>query len=160
MTFDVQEKTGEHISDSGTTDINEKLISNLRGLGHTIRFLYEGRGSQKRILIILLEVGSITQRALTARLGIQPGSASEVLAKLEGAGLITKTISSTDRRTAKICLTNKGELLAREAAGQRKRRHEEMFSCLSEAEKKSLLALTQKLYDDWGNRYPGKARKN
>ena len=64
-------------------NINDKLIMNLRDISHTMRSLYEGRGSQKRILIILHEVGKITQRALTERLGIQPGSASEVIAKLD-----------------------------------------------------------------------------
>ena len=35
------------------TDMNDKLIINLRDLGHIMRFLYEGKASQKRILIIL-----------------------------------------------------------------------------------------------------------
>ena len=34
-------------------NINDKLIMNLRDISHTMRSLYEGRGSQKRILIIL-----------------------------------------------------------------------------------------------------------
>lgn len=55
-------------------DINDKLIINLRDISHTMRYLYEGKGSQKRILIVLDEIGSnITQRELTQRLGIQPG---------------------------------------------------------------------------------------
>ena len=87
-----------------SADVNDRLIINLRDMGQTI-LLYEGKGSQKRILIILLEVGSITQRALTSRLGIQPGSASEVIAKLENAGLIQRTVSTDDRRTANIRLT-------------------------------------------------------
>ena len=81
-------------------DINKKLIINMRDLNHVMRSLYEGKASQQRILIILNEVGSITQRDLTMRLGIQPGSASEILSKLENAGLIQRAISETDRRTA------------------------------------------------------------
>ena len=64
-------------------DIPKKLIINLRDINHVMRSLYEGKGSQKRILIVLNEVGNITQRELTERLGIQPGSVSEVIAKLE-----------------------------------------------------------------------------
>ena len=137
-----------------SADTNSKLIINLRDLSHTMRSLYEGRGSQKRILIILREVGIITQRELTKRLGIQPGSASEVLMKLESSGLITRTESETDRRTTNIMLTERGECLALEAAEQRKQRHSEMFSCLSEDETTKLLALLEKINADWNQRYP------
>ena len=71
-----------------TLGMNDKLILNFHDIGHTMRHISEGKGSQRRILIILLEEGSsITQSELTQRLGIQPGSASEVLGKLESAGL-------------------------------------------------------------------------
>lgn len=134
-------------------DINDKLIINLRDISHTMRSLYEGRGSQKRILIILKETGTITQHALTKRLGIQPGSASEVIAKLENAGLIIRVPSETDRRTVDVALTEKGKGLAIEAAAQRSRRHEDMFSCLSEGEKEELLSLLEKVNADWEQRY-------
>ena len=120
-----------------------------------MRFLYEGKGSQKRILIVLNEMGRTTQRELTERLGIQPGSASEVIAKLEIAGLITRTMSETDRRTMNIELTEEGKKLACEAVEQRNRRHEEMFSCLSEEDKDLLLSLLEKMNADWQTRYQG-----
>lgn len=135
------------------TDINDKLIINFRDINHTMRSLYEGRGSQKRILIVLLKAGTITQRALTERLGIQPGSASEVLSKLEKSGLIVRAESEADRRTTDITLTKQGKALAEEAAAQRKQRHEEMFSCLTDAEKNRLLELTEKVNKDWWERY-------
>lgn len=139
-------------------DTNVRLVMNLRRVGHMIHFLYEGRGSQKRILIILCQEGNMTQRELTERLRIQPGSASEVIGKLENAGLIVRTPSRTDRRTADICLTESGKIEAQKAAKQRKARHEEMFSCLLPEEKETLLALTEKLNHDWAERYGG-ARK-
>lgn len=134
-------------------DINDKLIINLRDLGHIMRFQYEGKASQRRILIILNEVGEITQRELTERIGVQPGSASEVIAKLESAELIVRTQNPVDRRTTDIRLTDKGRTLASETAGQRKQRHREMFSCLSESEKQELLLLMEKVYADWELRY-------
>lgn len=140
-------------------DTNDKLIMNLRDLSHTMRALYEGRGSQKRILIILNETGTITQQELTWRLGIQPGSASEVIAKLEGAGLLMRTPSESDRRTTDIVLTREGKKQAAEALEQRKRRHEEMFSCLSEKEKEELLSLLEKVNGDWESRYQNMERK-
>lgn len=134
-------------------DIDKRLILNLRDLGHIIRFLFEGKGSQKRVLIILQEAGGMTQRELTRRLGIQPGSASEVIGKLEHAGLIRRTPSGEDRRTVDIQLTESGRVQAGEAARQREERHREMFSCLSEEEKGELLALAEKLNKDWDSRY-------
>ncbi len=139
-------------------DTDNKLIINLRDLGHMIRFLFEGKGSQKRILIILHETGGMTQRELTERIGIQPGSASEVIGKLENAGLIQRTLSQSDRRTADIRLTEAGQLQAEEAIRQRKKRHQEMFSCLSEEEKQTLLTLTEKINTDWDSRYRNNER--
>ena len=134
-------------------DRNRKLILNFRDINHTMRSQYEGRGSQKHVLIVLLETGTITQRRLTERLGIQPGSVSEVLAKLEKGGLIVRTESPDDRRTTDIVLTEQGKLQAEEALMQRRIRHEEMFSCLTEEEKCTLLILLEKVNGDWKKRY-------
>lgn len=120
-----------------------------------MRSLYEGRGSQKRVLIVLNETGTVTQRELTQRLGIQPGSASEVIAKLESMGLVERTLSEADRRTANISLTDAGRHQAEEVLEQRQRRHEEMFSVLTAGEKEQLLSLLEKVNDDWKIRYPG-----
>lgn len=142
-------------------DINDKLIIHLRNISHTMRFLYEGKGSQKRILIILNDIGSsITQRELTRRLGIQPGSASEVIAKLESTGYIKRTLGKTDRRTTDIVLTSLGKSAAAQAKEERIRRHEQMFSCLSEDEKNRLLSLLEKIDADWEQRYRGTEESN
>jgi len=134
-------------------NINRKLVINLRDISHTMRFLYEGRGSQKRVLIVLSEAGTITQRELTQQLGIQSGSASEVIAKLEQTGLVVRSPSETDRRTTNISLTEEGARQARTALEQRKLRHEEMFSVLTGEEKEQLLYLLEKVNGDWEERY-------
>lgn len=134
-------------------DVNGKLVINLRDASHMMRGLYEGRGSQRRILIVLDETGTITQRELTERLGIQPGSASEVISKLESAGLVMRSPSETDRRTADISLTEKGKEQAEEAKRQRFQRHKEMFSVLSDEEKSRLLVLLERINQDWETRY-------
>lgn len=156
-------KRHEHITrcevHCSAADINDKLIINLRDISHTMRYLYEGKGSQKRILIVLDEIGSsITQRELTRRLGIQPGSASEVIAKLEGEGYIRRTPSETDRRTTDVALTAEGKSAAAQAKEERVSRHEQMFSCLSEDEKDQLLSLLEKVREDWEKRYQKKER--
>lgn len=141
-------------------DANRELIINLRDLSHTMRFLYEGRGSQKRLLIVLLEAGGkLTQRELTSRLGIQPGSASEIIGKLENAGCICREPNARDRRTWDIRFTEKGREAAQAALDQRILRHREMFSCLSDQEKDQLLSLMKKLNEDWETRYPESRRE-
>jgi len=134
-------------------DVNNEIIRNLWDISHTMRRISEGKGSQKRILIILREMGMVTQRELTRQLGIQPGSASEVIGKLEAAGLIIRTPSQTDHRTADIRLTDSGVTSAEEAAGQRANRHEKMFSCLSSEEKRILLDLLEKINTSWEEQY-------
>lgn len=74
--------TGKQESKYQELDVDNKLIMNLRDLGHTLRILFEGKGSQKRILILLYEAEGMTQRELTEKLGVQPGSASEVIGKI------------------------------------------------------------------------------
>ena len=61
--------------------------------------------------------------------------------------------SEQDRRTADILLTEEGKRQAQQAVGQRNRRHEQMFSCLSKEEKAQLLSLLEKVNRDWENRY-------
>lgn len=134
-------------------DRNNKLIWNFRDIGHTMRQISEGRGSQKRILILLRETKGMTQKELTTRLGVQPGSASEVLNKLEQAGLILRTPSETDHRTTDIRLTPDGEALAKEASAKRAERHEQMFAVLSEEEKDALIALLERVNAHWDQVY-------
>ena len=134
-------------------DQNNKLIWNFRDIGHTMRQISEGRGSQKRILILLRETKGMTQKELTARLGVQPGSASEVLNKLEQAGMILRTPSETDRRTMDIRLTPDGEGIAKEASIKRTERHEQMFAVLSDEEKDTLIGLLEKVNAHWAQVY-------
>ena len=146
-------KPSEHKKKYHTLDRDNKLIWNIRDMGQVIYALAEGKGSQSRILIIINQAETITQRELTERLGVQPGSASEVIGKLESAGLVTRTMSEQDRRTSDIKLTEAGKEKAKEAAEQRKQRHTEMFSCLSEEDKADLLMLLEKVNHDWRHRY-------
>ncbi|MGN0778261.1 MAG: MarR family winged helix-turn-helix transcriptional regulator [Aristaeellaceae bacterium] len=134
-------------------DINNRLTLSLWDVLHTMRAISEGKGSQKRILMMLLETGPVTQKELTALLGIQPGSASEVIGKLETAGLISRSPSPEDRRTTDVCLTEAGRNAAREAMAVRAKRHETMFSCFSPAEKRTLLAMLEQLNTFWEEHY-------
>ncbi len=126
-------------------DVDDKILLNLRDLGQKIPFLYEGKNSQRRALIILRKTGSVSQRKLTELLNIKPGSMSEILTKLANKGLITRTPSEYDRRTSIISLTEKGIQIADEASEFRSERRVEMFSYLDDIEKITLLNLLEKI---------------
>ena len=132
-----------------TLDTDGKLLALLHESGHTAHFLFDGKGSQNRILHILAKEGAMTQRALTEHLGIQPGSASEVIGKLEKAGLILRVTSDEDRRTADISLTDAGKAQAEEHTAKQREKLREMFSALTEEEKESLLKILEKLNISW-----------
>lgn len=143
--------------------INEKLIYNFLNIHCAMRAQYEGRGSRSRVLIVLNGAGPITQKALTERLELQPGTVSGILAPMEALGLIERRANPDDRRTALIVLTEAGRQAAQQAADLRLRRHQEMFSCLSDAEKQALLALLETVNADWMARYqaqPDEADRN
>lgn len=134
-------------------DIDNKLVFNLRDLGHRIRDFSDGKAGQSRILSILKESQPMTQSSLTEQLGVQPGTVSEVLGKLENAGLIIRTPSQQDRRTSIIELTASGLEAAETAMEQKQQRQAEMFSCLSEEEKNTFLVFLETLNHDWHLRY-------
>lgn len=142
-------------------DTNGKLMQNLWNVVHVLQHTSGGRGSQNRILTILLRNRIVSQAELTEHLGIQSGSASEVLSKLESAGLIVRTESEEDRRTVNITLTPMGEEKAAIALAEREKKKRDMFSVLSEEEKAVLLSLLEKMTAHWLELYgePGKRGK-
>ena len=133
-----------------------KLMINFRYVSRTMRSQFEQKAGQKRILFLLNEQGTLTQRELTEQLGVRPGSASEILSKLENAGLIARTQNESDRRTVDVSLTEAGAAAAAESAETRGRHSEEMFACLTGEEQLALLSLLEKIHADWESRYPGR----
>lgn len=133
--------------------INEKLFTLLGRLGRIGHGAFNGKSSQHRILHILSKSEHMTQRELTAQLGIQPGSASEIIKKLESAGLITRQTNSEDRRTVDIALTDAGK--AQAEAGSAQNANHALFESLTDEEKQQLLVLLEKLGQDWHHRLRG-----
>ena len=131
--------------------IDEKLFALLNRLGRTGHGASNGKSSQNRILQILRRSGCLTQRELTEQLGIQPGSVSEILKKLEAAGLITRQSNTEDRRTVDIALTSAGKTQA-EASISHSANHA-LFENLTDDEKQQLLSLLEKVDRDWHRRF-------
>ena len=131
---------------------DDKCFSMLQELSHICRFRFQSKGSQGRILQILLSDGPMTQRDLTRCLDIQPGSVSEVLGKLQKNGLIERTEDDHDRRTVMVSLTEKGREKAEDGPDKQADGQHDMFAILSPEEKTSLLSTLEKLYSDWRER--------
>ncbi len=128
-----------------TLDNDAKLGMLFHRVHRMNRFFFEYHGGQHRILAVLAHDGDMTQRELTEKLGIQPGSASELIGKLERSGWITRTESDEDRRTADVHLTESGKAHLDES-----RQHKpELFSALNDDEKAQLVSLLEKLCADW-----------
>jgi DNA-binding MarR family transcriptional regulator len=142
------EKSVITASDYENKDVNDKILLNIRVLEQKIHFLYEGKKSQRRVLILLRENGSMTQREMTEKLNIKPASASEVLTKLANKGFIIRVPSSIDKRTMVISLTDEGAKIADEAYRYRSLRIVEMLSCFDDEEKDVLLSLLEKMNTD------------
>lgn len=124
------------------------LYGLMRQSGHYL--FHRARGNeahgQERILRILSETGGMSQRELQCRLGIQPGSVSEILSKMEEKELIARARSSQDGRRMDLVLTDKG----RERAAQlRKDDAEELFQALTPKEQEQLKVLMTKLVTSW-----------
>lgn len=134
-------------------DIDEKLFFMLGKLGRMSHGAHGGKDSQNRVLHMLLRSGGMTQRELTERLDIRPGSASELIKKLESAGLITREANDEDRRTVNISLTEAGKAQVEENRKRFKDTNRALFETLSDEEKAQLLALLEKLAHDWAQRF-------
>ena len=80
---------------------------------------------------------------------IQPGSLSEVLSKVEGAGLVERRRCEDDRRNFEIRLTEEGVKQAEAFERDRQDMAELLFETLDEQEKETLSGILAKLHDHW-----------
>ncbi len=126
------------------------VLHDLGFFGHYLHVNAGGRSGQQHILVKLRQNGDhMTQRDLQEISHISSGSLSEVLAKLEGAGLIRRTRSDEDRRQLDIVLTDEGRLQADERIEWRRDFESRALSCLSETEQEQLTDMLDRLVDHW-----------
>ena len=102
------------------------------------------RVSRQRVLSLLAQRGEMPQRELREALGVQAGSFSELAARLEERGFLTREQDPADRRRILLRLTDAGrERAARDAQA----RDQELFCALNQEEQAELRALLQKIAD-------------
>ena len=107
---------------------------------------YRGQG---RILGLLLDNGTLTQKELIEITGRTSATLSEQLDSMEQNGLIVRTRNEQDKRNVDVTLTTFGQSAAKEARAYRLSKAETRFGFLTDEEKEQLLALLSKLHDAW-----------
>ena len=139
--------------------VSEKLYSLFIRCSHALsRGHHQNTGmhpSQQRILLLLASSDKITQHELLDIMQIRAASLSELLTKLEGKGLISRTKSDGTKRGIDVEITDLGETVVSEYAHNHQENTNELFSALSEDEQQLLVQLLSRLIEDWHNRNHG-----
>lgn len=139
--------------------VSEKLYSLFIRCSHALsRGHHQNTGmhpSQQRILSLLASNDKITQHELLDIMQIRAASLSELLTKLEGKGLISRTKADSTKRGIDVEITDLGEAVVSEYAHNHQENTNELFSVLSEEEQRLLVQLLSRLIEDWHNRNHG-----
>lgn len=127
-----------------------RILTGLGYCGHYMHFHRGGRSGRAPILCLLEKHGStMSQQALGASFDLKAGSLSEILSKMEGGGLITRTRDPQDRRQLTVCLTEAGAEAARLETEARIRFRTRAFSNLSAEEQEQLADLLDRVRTRW-----------
>jgi DNA-binding MarR family transcriptional regulator len=101
--------------------------------------------SQSLVLSILAGREALSQRELQQMLGIQPGSLSELLSKLEGKGYLVRE-KAGDRRGNLLRITEEGRKAIPSAD---EGPEDDPFAALTDQEQDQLVLLLRKLLSNW-----------
>ena len=124
------------------------LLTLFHRCAHQLHHIRKNCG-QGRILILLNEKGTLTQRELIELTGRRSATLSEQLDCMDKANLITREKNAADKRNVDVRLTAAGKEAAIEAAQKRLKNADMLFGSLNPAEKRQLLKLLTKLQEHW-----------
>ncbi len=150
--FEPEEERREHYASLG---LREKVTFQLKALGHILRMMPETRDGQNRVLSILLEKGTLSQRELMELADIRSASLSELIAKLEMNGYVRRVPNPRDRRSMSVFLTEAGALAARALRDSRT----DLYEGMTDGELENLLRVLEGLGDRWHAMLPGAAAR-
>lgn len=134
----------------GQRDPELSILRKLGYFGYYLHVHWGGRNGKQHILIELLaHDGQMTQRDLQEASCITSASLSEVVAKLEAEGLVTRERSEADRRQLSVTLTEAGTGRARELLESRLDFERRAFDCLAPEEREHLLETLDRVAERW-----------
>jgi DNA-binding MarR family transcriptional regulator len=99
------------------------------------------------ILEILREKGPCKMGDLARTLNFTMSAVTSIVDKMVKLGLVKRERSRKDRRVVRVSLVKKGEETAKKVVNERKHMASEMFSVLTEAERKEYLRMFGKVYE-------------
>lgn len=130
--------------------MTREILRDFAFFGHYLYKHAGGRGGKKFVLAALHKSGGkLLQRDLLERASISPAALSEVLAKLEGGGLIVREPYELDRRQLIIELTEEGAHCAELMCKEREEFELNALSCLSPEEQGTLKTLLTTIRNHW-----------
>ena len=142
-------KTEEIVISPKELTIEWRLMELLKKSKQALRHIKGYPQGQGRILSLLLDHGSMTQRKLLDYTDIKSSSLSELISKLKKDGYIIRIKSDEDKRNREISLTPAGILKAQTNRCQQNECKMELFSMLTDEEKQQLELTLTKLLTSW-----------
>ena len=100
-----------------------------------------------RLLECAAANSNVSSRELCEALDVRPSSLSEMLARAESEGWITRAVDEEDRRVQRIDLSPKGKSFVAEMEAAREKDYQRKTACFSEEEKAQFCALCNRLSD-------------
>lgn len=123
------------------------LLNLLRMTGHLALTRPGLRSGQYRLLSVLADGSARPQRQISELLKIQPGSLSELVAKLEQAKAVVRQRSDEDRRAILVQITQTGLARLQHMQQSLDIDRSELLCALTDEEKAKLTELLQKLLE-------------
>lgn len=136
---------------NGEDKLAKRILSGLGFCGHYMHFRGGGVSGKAPIVCLLAKQknGEMSQQELGMHFDLKPGSLSEILSKLECAGIIERSRNPKDRRQLTIRLTEIGWEKARIDQAARIRFREQAFSALNHDEREQLAEMLEKIRVTW-----------
>lgn len=104
--------------------------------------LYRG---QAHLLLLISQNNGASQGDLAGIMDVRPSSMTEMLVKMEQAGLVTRRQDDKDQRIMRIFLTEDGKKIANESKATVDDFTTKIFNCLTPEERDHMLKLTEKV---------------
>lgn len=135
-----------------------RVIFLMEKYAHYIFHRFFEKPGRDRALRILSDSGTITQKIFADKMNIRPSSASDILAKMESEGLITRACHDGDKRNINVTLTETGESLSKEIEIKQQEAVKQMMLSLTSEELSTLENLMNKLLADWDYKFGEEAK--
>ena len=100
-----------------------------------------------RLLECVAANSNVSSRELCEMLDVRPSSLSEMLARAESEGWVTRTVDEDDRRIQRVALSEKGREIVTRMREAREADYAKKTACFSEEEKAAFCSLCNRLSD-------------